>query len=928
MKQLQSKIAEIKEKISRQLSNNHEVRDLLQDIENLEEYITANEARIIADQRPYQQFMSNSPDILYRFSVKEGGLFWSARVTDILNYTPQQLTQDPYLWFNCIHPDDKKIVDDAIVAYMHGKNINIEYRIFSNSGSIIWLNDRFINLYHDGDDTIIEGHASEITIQKETELKNIAQKEALAREHFRFESVMNSIPAAIYVADFETNELLFMNNYLIDIFGNQVGKKCYEVLQNNQKKVCAFCTNKIIQSHEHQISIPYIWEFQNTKNHRWYQVQDTKILWNDGRQVRLEVATDITDRKNIEDMLKNNEEHLNALINYREEAVWTIDTDFNYVYFNDFFRTEYTKIYGHEAQIGKSAEINIPDWFYFWQPKYQAVMNGERLVFDFKAYYDGENHYYQTFLNPIVVDGQIKNISGFAAEITNRVKNELAIKASEEKLKLIFDLMEVGVSITDQFDNIVECNKASERILGITREDHFKINFNNLTWEILNPDLSIMKCDDFPGIKAQKLNRTIRNVVLGFMNSKETVTWVSVNASPLNTEGLGVMVTYIDISKNILANKALKESEEKYHGLFDSVADAIFVLDLQANFIDVNKTAIDIYGYSYDEFLKLNIAQVDTVDEADYITERMERLIKGEALAFETRHRLKNGQELYVEVNSKIINSDEYPLILAMIRDISERKNNELQLNIYAQELMQLNADKDRFLQILAHDLRSPFNALIGLSDILLKNLKKYDHSMLEGYLLMINQTHHKTFELLEDLLLWTFSQTGKLPFKPENISLGSLCNEIADEKLGQAKVKNIQINISVPSDLEILADRNMLKTVIRNLLSNAIKFTHADGTIKIYAINLNDEVIIHVKDNGIGISPENIQLLWAIDHVFTTKGTNNEQGTGLGLILCKEMITKHKGKIWVESQVSVGSTFYISIPKTYKLSQHAVSAS
>ena len=241
--------------------------------------------------------------------------------------------------------------------------------------------------------------------------------------------------------------------------------------------------------------------------------------------------------------------------------------------------------------------------------------------------------------------------------------------------------------------------------------------------------------------------------------------------------------------------------------------------------------------------------------------------------------------------------------------------NNELQ------QLLQLNADKDLFISILAHDLRSPFTALLGLSDLLIENIRKYNIQEIESILNHIKDASNETFALLEDLLNWTRTQSGKISFNPRNIKFADICNHVLETLNTYALAKNITINNTTPDHVYVYADNDMLKTVMRNLVSNAIKFTNIGGSIIINAEEISGFTVISVSDNGVGIEPDRLNKLFDISQRQTTKGTAMEPGTGLGLILCKEFVEKNGGKIWVESEYGKGSHFKVTIPKNKELS-------
>ena len=231
------------------------------------------------------------------------------------------------------------------------------------------------------------------------------------------------------------------------------------------------------------------------------------------------------------------------------------------------------------------------------------------------------------------------------------------------------------------------------------------------------------------------------------------------------------------------------------------------------------------------------------------------------------------------------------------------------------EQLVQLNNDKNLFISILAHDLRSPLGVLLGLSDLLTENIRQFNIDKIEKLVNEINQSAQNTFTLLQDLLKWSRVQSGKIPFEPQNLSFTDIYKDIIKILNPNAVAKNITINYSLADEINVFADVDMLKAVLRNLVSNAIKFTNNGGAININAEVNSGNVTISVSDNGIGIEPESLTKLFDISKIHTTTGTAKEKGTGLGLLLCKEFVEKHGGKIWVESECGKGSIFYFNIP-------------
>lgn len=247
--------------------------------------------------------------------------------------------------------------------------------------------------------------------------------------------------------------------------------------------------------------------------------------------------------------------------------------------------------------------------------------------------------------------------------------------------------------------------------------------------------------------------------------------------------------------------------------------------------------------------------------------------------------------------------------------EVKVRVATHLKLSQQKKELQKLNADKNKFISILAHDLRSPFSSLIGLTDLLYKNFRNYDSQKTEDFLDIILRSAKSTFGLLENILTWARAEQGKIPFEPVKLDLLKICEEISSYMQLVAISKNIKIIININQDINLTADKDMITTIIRNLISNGLKFTKSGGKITVSAKRKKGETIIMIADTGIGISEKVASTLFKMTEVLSTDGTADEKGTGIGLLICKEFVDKHGGSIWVESELNVGTTFSFSIP-------------
>lgn len=268
--------------------------------------------------------------------------------------------------------------------------------------------------------------------------------------------------------------------------------------------------------------------------------------------------------------------------------------------------------------------------------------------------------------------------------------------------------------------------------------------------------------------------------------------------------------------------------------------------------------------------------------------------------------------------NEKAFGEEEVQILTFVSEQIAiaiERKRHTDEINRIAEELRQLNNTKDKFFSIIAHDLRNPFITILGFTDLLLTDYKELDESEIIFYLEEMKKSAEISHNLLQNLLQWSRSQTGRIEFNPTKILLKNLVNVNLELLQPTAANKEIQIKSEVVDDIYVQADEDMLNTIIRNLITNAIKFTPKGGTITIAAKEVGKYAEISVEDTGVGMSEATMANLFRLDTTHSTLGTNQEAGTGLGLILCKEFVEKHDGKIWVESKLGVGSKFIFYLP-------------
>jgi PAS domain S-box-containing protein len=404
-------------------------------------------------------------------------------------------------------------------------------------------------------------------------------------------------------------------------------------------------------------------------------------------------------------------------------------------------------------------------------------------------------------------------------------------------------------------------------------------------------------------------------------------------------------------------NLLLEKERNLLRTLIDNMPDYIYIKDKDCRFLTVNKRLLDVmHAKTLDE----------VVGASDYETapskEAAEMYYRDDKRIIESGKPIINKEEIGFDENDRerIMSTSKVPFydsdgniagIVGIGRDITKQKRAEQQLREQAQnlqevniileerqekiqmqseelnaqseilktantELEQLNATKNKFFSIIAHDLKNPFQAIFGFSELLLRNFDDFDNPQKMELLGMIKSSSESAYNLLENLLQWARTQTDRIQYSPSDSDIEELIDQ--NIELGKAGAENKRISLisDIQCDVPVYIDKNMINLVIRNLLSNAIKFTNDEGVVTLSCSRHGkDQVLVSITDTGIGISQENISKLFKIDEYFSTTGTAGEGGTGLGLIICKEFIEKNNGKLTIESKLGEGTTFSFTLP-------------
>lgn len=562
-----------------------------------------------------------------------------------------------------------------------------------------------------------------------------------------------------------------------------------------------------------------------------------------------------------------------------------------------------------EQLITKDA---LPDFNIFLGKVFESCT---RNTCNVRLYNQGKPSIY-VHLEGIISDDMLKCIVT-AVDITDLKQIEEALRESENRLNQVIECSYVWIWEVDKDGLYTYVSSMEENVLGYDPEEligkkYFYDFFHpDIKDELIKAALDIFsKKGSFSNFENPNIHKNGQIVIL----ETSGIPLLDKHGSLLGYRGADR-----DITDRKKAEEQLRESKERFHSLFENATIGLYRTSLDGRILMANPTAIRLVGYnSFEELAQRNLENegFESVISRSQFRQRIEQdgVVRGIESAW-TRH---DGTVVFIRESATAFRNAEGITLYyeGTIEDITERKLAEEALKESEVRLRELNATKDKFFSIIAHDLRNPFNSIIGFSNLLSRHVQQNDYDGIEKYARIISLSSERAMSLIANLLEWARSQIGSLEFKPENIEVSALINEITDLLNDSAQQKSITITRKLPGNVVILADKYMISSVLRNMISNAVKFTNPGGKIVISAKQKKKEFMVTVSDDGVGIKPHNIHKLFRIDESYATIGTQNEKGTGLGLILCKEFVEKHGGTIWAESEFGKGSKFCFTIPK------------
>lgn len=646
----------------------------------------------------------------------------------------------------------------------------------------------------------------------------------------------------------------------------------------------------------------------------------TSIITTNNYEFFHTVWRDISIRKKSDKALEESEKRLKDIIFNMSDWAWEVDKNGSYTY-SSHRGSDYFGIKTEEI-IGKTPfDFMLPDDAKKVSAVFIELMKDKKPIKDLENWNinkRGERFCFLTNGIPLFdANGNLTGYRGVDKDITKSKLLEESIITSLSLLEATLESIKEGILVVNNSGKVMKTNAKFAEIWNIPSKiissNDDKILLNYIKDQLSDPEgfsNSVTELYNKPDIESSDIiyfkdGRILERISKPFF---------------LDKKPSGRVWSFNDITERKKTEDQLRISKTHLQTLFQTIPDLVWLKDPNSIYLACNKKFEGLSGFKESEIKGKTDYDFFKTEDADFFREN-DRKAKEAGVSCTNEEWLtfaNDGHRALLEViKTPMLNSEgELIGLLGIARDITNRNKAKNEIKQKNEELLKTNSEKDMFFSIIAHDLRSPFSTFLGLTQIMAEDLPNLTLEQIQQIAEDLKNSASKLFNLLENLLQWASSQQNLIPFNPELILLYDIVKESVSMVSEPAKIKNIEIVNDISEDMETYADRFILPTIIRNLVSNAVKFTNNGGIINISAKSYPDKTVeIAIRDSGIGMDESLIKDLFRLDIQTNRKGTKGEPSSGLGLLLCKEFIEKHGGKIWAESEIDKGSVFYFTLP-------------
>lgn len=874
----------------------------------------------------------------------------------MLGYSESELIGHSYIEFT--HPDDiSENLEKTKPLYSDGQLFRMEKRYVRKDGTIVWtdINSAAVTDLN-GKPLYVITHMQDITMRKQAE-------DLLHKSEERYRQMFDKHHAIGLLIEPETGAIIDANSAALKYYGYTYEQICSlkisDINQLPPDEVEAEQQKAIAEQRNHFI-FPH--RLANGEE-RLVEVYSSPLYTNE-RQLLYSIIHDITERKRVEEALKESEETLWSVLNATQESIYMFDkegmiTMSNRVGLERKQSADQNELLGHHfseflpANVAKIRQTKLNEVFKTGKPV------------EFEDERDGRIYHHNFF--PVFKDNSVSYVVNYSTDITDRKRAADKLRESEERLRVIAESLPVMISIF----------RISDSTFSFVNEYH-EIAFGYKKGSLLNkrvPDIFYSSEDRESLSRILRESGKVTNKEYKVKRKDDSSFWIMTS---IQSTIYGNEPSYLVASIDITETKRTQEQLLQLNRTLNAHSKSSKVMMHAKNEIDYLNQVCNIInhdcghrmvwiGYAQNDRKKsvkpivhcgfdmgyietLNISWADNargrgptgtairtgkpsmckniLTDPAFEPWREAAIKRGFAsslvLPFAIDGKPYGAVSIYsrdpdpfsdseIELLSELVNDLAYGISFLRLEESERAAIKAIREN--EAKLKELIATKDKFFNIVAHDLKNPFTSMLGSSELLYEHIDGMSTENIKKLALILNDSAKGGYSILLNLLDWSRSQTGQLKITPQKINLKDLINENISNLQLPATVKEISINYESSDESILSADKNMLHTILRNLISNALKYTHKKGKVVIGTIIKPDYITVFIKDNGVGIPKDRIDKLFKLDVRNSMPGTENEQGTGLGLKLCKEFVEMHGGSINVESVEGKGSTFSFTIP-------------
>lgn len=840
-------------------------------------------------------------------------LFLSDAVYKITGYTTDEILHSNRISYTeLIHPKDVNTVKESVKnAIEEDQQFTLEYRIRTKNGGGKWVWEQGIGLKKpNGEVDTIEGHIIDISEQKAMEI-------ALSESEEKFKKTFQSIPTAIILTTASTGTVIDANNSFMQMTGwsrNEfIGKTTKEIelwanMKDRDEYIETLTRKGNVTNKEYS--------FRRKSGEVRSGLVSGHILNLQTGKVVLASLSDITEQKQINQLLNYKHAHLQTLVQAIPDLIWLKDPNGAYLNCNSQFEkligTSETEIIGQtdydflDKELAESLRVN----------DLEAILAGKPLTIREWVTFTNDRH--RTYLEIVktpMYDNEHNLIGtlGIAHDITAHKRNEEALRKSEIWYKSIFANTGTATTIINADKVLILVNEQFEKLSGFSKSELE----NKMKWTDFVSKEDLERMQKFHQVRRKEDANVLKQYEFTFIDRQQKQHHILLTIDMITGTEMSV-ASLLDISPRINAINQLKESHEKYQNLVENINDIIYELDSEWRFKYVSPSVEAITGFKPEHYIGKSFIEVVAMEDVERVKARYDDFMETKKIqTIDFRVNNTKDHVVWIHISGRpIIEDGEIKGSRGIAMNITKQKEIEAQLIQAKEKAEKADRLKSAFLATMSHELRTPLNAIIGFSQLIDETLAKEEILKMTE---IIHSSGNHLLSIIESIFEIAMLHSRQAKIRTSEFFFHDLVKSLkfymngelkkADKKFIASSFQEMTIN----DHFLLKTDQTKLTQLLTNLLNNAIKYSE-NGKIRFgYSVENND-ITFHVEDEGIGISKEQQQIIFERFRQIDDSSTRKYGGVGLGLAICKEISDLLDGKLWVESEVGQGSTFYFQL--------------